>query len=133
MTATEFGRKMAGLRNEKKMTQAELAEMLGVSTQAVSKWETGGGFPDVQTIPDIARALDTTTDYLFGRVKKQQKIFCYNVQEHDGTPVNGRIYRRKYEAELNDKYLAQGWHIVDSSLSSETEFTYMMVVVERED
>ena len=41
MTATEFGRKMAGLRNEKKMTQAELAEMLGVSTQAVSKWETG--------------------------------------------------------------------------------------------
>ena len=41
MTATEFGQKIAGLRNEKKMTQTELAEVLGVSTQAVSKWETG--------------------------------------------------------------------------------------------
>ena len=133
MTAIEFGQRIAHLRGEKKLTQAELAQALGVSTQAVSKWETGAGFPDVQTIPDIAHALDTTTDYHFGRVKKQHKVLCYNIQEGDGTPANGRNYRRKYEAELNDKYLTQGWHIVNSALSSETEFTYMMVVVERED
>ena len=87
MTATEFGHKIAGLRNEKKMTQTELAEVLGVSTQAVSKWETGGGFPDVQTVPDIARALDTTTDYLFNRVRRQQKVFVFNVPEVAATVI----------------------------------------------
>ena len=85
------------LRNEKKMTQTELAEVLGVSTQAVSKWENGGGFPDVQTIPDIARALDTTTDYLFNRVRRQQKVFVFNVLEGDGLPSRGPNYRRKYK------------------------------------
>jgi len=133
MTSTEFGQKVAGLRNEKKMTQTELAEELGVSTQAVSKWETGGGFPDVQTIPNIARVLDTTTDYLFDRVRRQQKVFVFNVLEGDGLPSRGPNYRRKYEAVLNDDYLAKGWRVVDTRLSSEDESTYMMVVLERED
>ena len=129
----ELSEKIQNLRKERGLTQEQFANQLFVSRTAVSKWETGAGFPDVQTIPDIAHALDTTTDYLFGRVKKQHKVLCYNIQEGDGTPANGRNYRRKYEAELNDKYLTQGWHIVNSALSSETEFTYMMVVVERED
>jgi len=41
MTAIEFGKRIADLRNAKNMTQAELAEKLSVTTQAISKWETG--------------------------------------------------------------------------------------------
>ena len=74
MTALEFGKRISDLRNEKKLTQSELAEKLNVSTQAVSKWETGVGFPDIQTIPQISHILDTTTDYLLGCTSKQQKI-----------------------------------------------------------
>jgi DNA-binding XRE family transcriptional regulator/desulfoferrodoxin (superoxide reductase-like protein) len=46
------------LREKKKMTQEELAGKLFVSSKAVSKWETGQGFPDVSLIEPLAKALD---------------------------------------------------------------------------
>jgi transcriptional regulator with XRE-family HTH domain len=46
------------------MTQAQLAEALGVTPQAVSKWEKGTGFPDLSAICPLADALGTTTDEL---------------------------------------------------------------------
>ena len=45
------------LREEKKMTQAELAEKLSVSDKTVSKWENGRGYPDITLIEPIAQAL----------------------------------------------------------------------------
>ncbi len=45
------------LREDKKMTQEELAEKVFVSSKAVSKWETGQGFPDVSLIEPLAKAL----------------------------------------------------------------------------
>ena len=45
------------LREDKKMTQEELAGKLFVSSKAVSKWETGQGFPDVSLIEPLAKAL----------------------------------------------------------------------------
>ncbi len=46
------------LREAKKMTQEELAERIFVSSKAVSKWETGQGFPDISLIEPLAKALD---------------------------------------------------------------------------
>lgn len=46
------------LRENKKMTQEELAEKIFVSGKAVSKWETGKGFPDISLIEPLAKALD---------------------------------------------------------------------------
>ena len=46
------------LRENKKMTQEELAEKVFVSSKAVRKWETGQGFPDVSLIESLAKALD---------------------------------------------------------------------------
>lgn len=46
------------LRNSRGMTQEALAEKLFVSSKAVSKWETGQGFPDISLIEPLARALD---------------------------------------------------------------------------
>ena len=57
MEAKEFGRFIAGMRKEKKMTQAELAEKIHVTDKAVSRWERGLGFPDIQTIEPLAQAL----------------------------------------------------------------------------
>ena len=130
MAIAELGKRITDLRNKKKLTQAELAEQLNVSAQAISKWETNIGFPDVQIIPQIAHVLETTTDYLLGCIKKQQKLFVWNVQEREGRSCDSP---RKCMIEINDKYLSQGWHIVQSHLSSEKESTYIMIVIEKND
>ena len=48
------------LREEKGITQAELAEKIGVSSKAVSKWETAKGLPDITLIEPLAKALDVS-------------------------------------------------------------------------
>ena len=53
------------LREEKFLTQEELAEKLHVSGKAVSKWETGQGFPDISLLEPIAKALDISIIELF--------------------------------------------------------------------
>lgn len=49
------------LREERKMTQAEFADVLNVSDKAVSKWETGRGYPDITLVEPIAKALGIST------------------------------------------------------------------------
>jgi transcriptional regulator with XRE-family HTH domain len=56
------GEKIAGLRKEKGMTQEELAEKLGVSSQAVSKWENGNAMPEVAVLVLLSQILDCSTD-----------------------------------------------------------------------
>ncbi|MBQ6264217.1 MAG: helix-turn-helix transcriptional regulator, partial [Clostridia bacterium] len=46
------------LREEKGMTQAQLAEKIFVSSKTVSKWETGQGFPDISLLESLAKAID---------------------------------------------------------------------------
>lgn len=50
MDAKIIGSHIASLRKEKGLTQQELAERLNVTAKAVSKWETGHGLPDIQTM-----------------------------------------------------------------------------------
>ena len=71
MTQNVFGSNIAFFRTKVGLTQAALAERIGVSAQAISKWETGNGYPDVETIPILARYLGTTTDALFGFEKQK--------------------------------------------------------------
>ena len=48
------------LREKKGITQAQLAELVGVSSKAVSKWETGKGFPDISLLENLAGALSVS-------------------------------------------------------------------------
>ncbi|MDO5399516.1 MAG: helix-turn-helix transcriptional regulator [Eubacteriales bacterium] len=61
----KIGTQIAALRKSRGLTQAELGGLVGVSSQAVSKWESGGA-PDAEMIPAVAEALNVTTDTLFG-------------------------------------------------------------------
>ena len=63
-----IGLKIKSLRKKKDLTQEKLAEYLGVSFQAVSKWETGVASPDLSMIVPLARLLGCSTDELFGLV-----------------------------------------------------------------
>ncbi len=59
-----FGAMVAALRKEKGMTQLELAEKMGVTDKAVSKWERDLSFPDVSSIPKLAGILEVSVDEL---------------------------------------------------------------------
>ena len=59
-----FGGKLAALRTASGMTQRELGLRLNVSGQAVSKWESGRGMPDVLTLPEIASVFGVSIEYL---------------------------------------------------------------------
>lgn len=57
-----IGKKINALRKNKRITQEELADILNVSPQSVSKWETGNSIPDVELLPIIARYFGITMD-----------------------------------------------------------------------
>ena len=61
----KLGNKIKSLRKQKNISQEVLAQVLGVTFQAVSKWETGAAMPDVAMIPAIARFFEVSTDELF--------------------------------------------------------------------
>ncbi|MBQ3514578.1 MAG: helix-turn-helix domain-containing protein [Lachnospiraceae bacterium] len=60
-----IGKKIKTLRKNKNMTQEQLAEVLSISSQAVSKWENGISVPDIELLPIIARYFGITMDEFF--------------------------------------------------------------------
>ena len=66
MSIEIIGKQIALLRKERGIKQEELAGYVGVSTQAVSKWENGG-VPDTELLPAIADFFSVSVDSLFGR------------------------------------------------------------------
>ncbi|MBQ3137581.1 MAG: helix-turn-helix transcriptional regulator [Clostridia bacterium] len=64
MNIEKVGEQIAVLRKSKALTQSELGERLGVSFQAVSKWERGETLPDITLLPDLAKILETTIDFI---------------------------------------------------------------------
>ena len=61
-----LGNNIKKYRKELGITQEELANTLCVTSQAVSKWESGAGLPDITQVIPLAQALNVSTDALFG-------------------------------------------------------------------
>lgn len=74
-----FGENLKKLRKEKELTQETLAEFLGVSFQAISKWERGETYPDITMLPAISSFFNVSVDDLIGvdKVQNEQKINEY--------------------------------------------------------
>ena len=65
------------LREQGRMTQAELADRLGVSSKAVSKWETGKGLPDITLLQPLAQALGVSViELMSGETVSNRNISC---------------------------------------------------------
>lgn len=81
MDNTQFGAFIAQLRKEQGLTQKELADKLNVTDKAVSKWETGKGFPDVKLLDPLAQALGVSLVELMQG--KRQEADILTVAEAD--------------------------------------------------
>ncbi len=81
-----LGGKIRQLRKNKNLSQEVLAQALGVSFQAVSKWENGAAMPDVAMIPAIASFFGVSTDELFdfNLIEQEQKVqeLCWAAAEY---------------------------------------------------
>lgn len=103
-----IGDRIIDLRKQKKLSQGQLAEIIGVSRQAVSKWESGQNSPDTIKLIHLADILDTDVEYLatgrktpkeeppiiLNMVKKVDKIV--EVEKIVEKPVIKHIVRIKY-------------------------------------
>lgn len=75
MDNIQFGAFVAQLRKEQELTQKELADRLNVTDKAVSKWETGKGFPDVKLLEPLAQALGVSlVELMQGRRQESETL-----------------------------------------------------------
>lgn len=105
-----LGLNIKSLRKNKGFTQEELAGMLGVTPQAVSRWESEAGLPDVALIVPIAQALNVTTDMLLGyNAANQDDYLAKKIREklenmYDiSDPRTSALKRVEYLAEETNK------------------------------
>lgn len=97
MEYEKTGKLIQELRKEKGLTQMALAEMLGVTDRAVSKWERGKSFPDVSMLKPLAEALDVSvSELLDGEIRPPDKMrqlpdstAVLTVEDADNTAING--------------------------------------------
>lgn len=68
-----IGKSVRALRQERNVTQEELANAIGVTAQAVSKWERNEGYPDVTMLPKIARYFGVSLDTVYGVDAKRER------------------------------------------------------------
>ena len=96
MTESSLSAALAQLRRNSGMTQEQLASRLGVTFQAVSKWETGISCPDIQLLPRISDVFGVTLDTLFGRTSSpteaQEEAALYDLPWPDDDTLYAALY-----------------------------------------
>lgn len=106
------------LREERKLSQKELADILGVSNKTVSKWETGLGLPDIQMIVPLSQALGVPTDFIL----KERPVL--NAQANE--PLNRKQQLQECLAHLREKYSINLNQILTSLRMTESEMDALM-------
>ena len=95
MDQNKSGKFIAKLRKEKNMTQEQLAEKMGVSINAVSKWERGLSFPDVSLYKKLCKELDINIEELINGEKDKseeakEKAIISTIKETDKIKKNSK-------------------------------------------
>ena len=91
------------LRENKKLTQDELAEKIFVSNKAVSKWENGHGLPDISLLEPLAKALDISVIELFSGNEVRNKNRAFNMEKIQFyvCPICGNVIQATGEAVIS--------------------------------
>lgn len=81
MDNAKIGKLIYQLRQEKEMTQLQLAEQLNISDKAVSKWERGLGCPDVSLLPELSQIFNVDLEKLLAGELNSNEILCGNMKK----------------------------------------------------
>jgi len=65
-----LGEMISNKRKDKNLTQKDLADLLGVSSKTISKWETDRGYPEISMLSSLSKTLDVSVDKLLGGIEK---------------------------------------------------------------
>lgn len=103
MDSKVFGQFIARTRKEKNMTQADLASIIGVTDKAVSRWERGIGFPDINTLEPLSSALDISVLELMRSEKSDMESKGNNLSESEVTEMMADAVQMARENQLQDK------------------------------
>lgn len=82
MDTIKTGSYLAALRKNAGMTQQEVADRLGVSNKTISKWESGGGFPDIAIFPALAELYGVTADDILAGETVRQSTGGHQVEQY---------------------------------------------------
>ena len=95
MDQIKIGKFIAQCRKDQGLTQLQLAEKLGITDRAVSKWETGKSMPDVGMIPELCRELNITVNDLLSGEKVSTEQY--------GQKLEAQLLELVGEKEVSDK------------------------------
>ena len=112
-----FGERLAALRKEKGMTQAQLAEILNVSNKTISRWETAEGYPEITLLVPLAKALGVTVDDLLAEEKAETgSIFSSSAYNSENT----------YKVRKETKYRDVAWPELKIHFSTLSNFLHVI-------
>ena len=95
----KLSEKIVQLRKEQGLSQEELAERLGLSRQAVSRWESGTALPDAGNLLQLSRLFDVTADYLLDEERESPEApTVANAAKPHRT--NGRLIARRCDGNV---------------------------------
>ncbi len=100
-----IGQRIKELRRKNNMTQEALAELLSISSQAVSRWETDAAMPDISFLVPLANLFGITTDELLGRESgKKAEIEAYKAKDRELSNKGDVAKRLALWREASQKY-----------------------------
>lgn len=131
MNAQKTGKLIASIRKEQNRTQQDLAETLGVSSAAVSKWERGIGFPDVSLIEPLSASLGITIAELFKGERMENSIdHEYEILLTDVVKISiQEISKRKKVMNWMIAMTVAVLYLIISILSQKWEITWVIWII----
>ena len=140
--STTLGQRIALLRKQKNLTQDALAAAMGVSAQAVSKWENDLSCPDIMILPQLAKLLGVTVDHLLTgedqpetrlatpeTVKPvEQQLLRVLVQSGDGSKVRVNLPLKLVSAALDMGMTMNMMNVGNTDAMSKIDFAQVLAL-----
>lgn len=116
-----FADNLQSIRKEKRLSQEELAERIGVSRQAISKWEQGSGYPETEKLLVLSRELNVSIDYLMlgeTRTADNNKSASHNI-----IAPTGKITIKSYDGKsIVNCYKVLASHVMYKAKMDEPQY-----------
>lgn len=112
-----FGEKLAKQRKDKNYTQEQFADLLGVSRQSVSKWESDLAYPETDKLVRICELFDCSSDYLLLDVEnvKRQPSQSSDAEQSDAEALKIRVPRIKERRSKRTLWGLPLWHVAKNA------------------